>query len=224
MLARLGGGVVTQVGRQIDVHARRSHLREQPVAGATADGDAAHRPVRIAGGTDALRGDGQPLGGPHGQLRQPHRAGQFADAAQSAPPLTVGRIRHQGTEHPQVERAGQGVGDAGVRGVGVGVGDVQGDAVPDERVDDAALEGVGRDSGRTPQIEGVVGDQQSGTELDGLVGDLLNRVDGEEDPVDLGVRTAHIAAHRADGVPLLGPLARPEDVERGDDFGEFGHG
>lgn len=70
----------------------------------------------------------------------------------------------------------------------------------------------------------MVCDEQLGTEPDGLVRDLLDGVDGEEHPLDPGLRVAHVTADGADGVPLLGPLARPQGVERGDDFGECWHG
>lgn len=66
----------------------------------------------------------------------------------------------------------------------------------------------------------MVGDEQVGAEGDRLVGDLLDGVDGEQDAGDLGVG---VAADGADGVPLLGPLGRPEGVERGDDFRQTGH-
>ncbi|GAA3066051.1 hypothetical protein GCM10020000_57540 [Streptomyces olivoverticillatus] len=81
--------------------------------------------------------------------------------------------------------------------------DVQGDVVLDEGVHGAALEGGGRDGRRTAQVERVVGDEQVGAEPHGFVHDLLHGVDGEEDPADRCVR---VAADRADGVPLLGPL------------------
>lgn len=149
---------------------------------------------------------------------------QLADAAETAAAERIGGVRYERTHHPQVQRAREGVGDPGVGGVGVGVRDVQGDAVSDQGVNDPALEGVGRDRGRTAQIERVVRDDQLGTELHGLVGDLLDGVDGEEDAVDGVTGVRGVTADRADGVPGFGPLGRPQGVECGEDFRQTGHG
>ncbi len=145
---------------------------------------------------------------------------EFADAAEAPAALRVGGVRDEGAYDTQVERAGEGVRDARVGGVGVGVGDVQRDVVLDEGVHDPALEVGRRDRGRTPQIERVVGDQQVGAELHRLVDDLLHGVDGEQDPGDLLAGVAH---DRADRVPGLGPLGGPQVLQRGDDFRQTGH-
>ncbi len=206
---------MAQVRGEEGVHAGRPDVVEEAVAGAAADGHRPYRCVRVAGDADALRGGGQPLGGAGGQLAHGERGVELAHTAQSPPPLGVGRVGHQGPYDPEAERAGEGVGDSRVGGVGVGVGDVQRDVVLDERVHHAALEGGGRDGGRAAQIERVVGDQQAGAELHRLVDGLLDRVDGEEDARDLLVRLAHDGADR---VPGLGPLGGPQVVQRGDDF------
>lgn len=220
LLACLGRRVVAQVGGQEDVHAGGADLLEEAVAGAAADGDAADRHVRVAGDADALRGRRQPGRGAGGELAQGLGVVQFADPAEAPAAFRVARVGHQRAGDPQVEGAGEGVGDSRVGRVGVGVGDVQRDVVLDQRVHDAALEGAGLDGGGAPQVEGVVRDDQVGAQLHRLVGDLLDGVHGEEDPGDLGVR---VAADGSDGVPLLGPRGGPESVQRGDDFRETGH-
>lgn len=146
---------------------------------------------------------------------------ELADPAEAAAALPVGGVRHERPYDTEVERAREGVGDAGVGAVGVGVRDVQRDVVLDQVVDDPALEGGRRDRRRTPQVEGVVGDQELGSERDGLFGDLLDGVDGEEDAGDLRVG---VSADRADRVPALGQIGGPQGVERGDDFRQTGHG
>lgn len=212
---------MAQVGGEEGVHTRRAHRVEEAVAGSAAHRDGAHDGVRVAGQPDALRGGGQPGGGAGGELTEGLGLAERADPAETATARGVGRVRYEGPLDAQVEGAGEGVGDTGIRGVGVGVGHVQRDVVLDQRVHDPALEGVGRDRRRTAQIERVVGDDQLGAELQRLVRDVLDGVDREEHPVDLGVR---IAADRADRVPSFGPLGRPEGVELGDDFRQTGHG
>ncbi|CAM5543887.1 hypothetical protein SGLAM104S_07153 [Streptomyces glaucescens] len=136
--------------------------------------------------------------------------------------LRVGGVGHQGPYDAQVQRAREGVGDTGVGGVGVGVGDVQRDVVLDQGVHDPALEGGGRDRRRSAQVQRVVGDQQVGAELHGLVADdLLDGVDGEQDPGDLLAWGTPI--DRSDRVPGLGPFGGPQVLQRGDDFRQTGH-
>ncbi|GAA3236245.1 hypothetical protein GCM10020256_54750 [Streptomyces thermocoprophilus] len=213
--------VVAQVRGEEGVHAGRADVVEEAVAGAAAHGDRADRRLRVAGHPDALRGGGQPGGGQVGELSQRQRTVQFADPAQAAAARRVGGVRHQGPYDTQAERAGEGVGDAGVGGVGVGVGDVQGDVVLDQGVHDPALEGGRRHGRRTAQIERVVGDEQVGAQFHRLVDDLPHGIDGEQDPRDLLVG---VARDGADRVPGLGPLGGPQVLQRGDDFRQTGHG
>ncbi len=213
--AGLGRRVVAQVRGEEGVRAGGADVVEEAVAGAAADGDRAHERVGVAGDADALRGGGEPLGRAGGELTHGDRMVELAHPAQAAPPLGVGRVRHQGPYDPEVQRAGEGVGDTRVGGVGVGVGDVQRDVVLDEGVHHAALERGGRHRGRTAQVERVVGDQQAGAQLHRLVDGLPDRVDGEQDPRDLLVGLAHDGADR---VPGLGPLGGPQVLQRGDDF------
>ncbi len=213
--------MVAQVGGEEGVHTGGAYGVEEAVTGAAAHRDTAHEGVRVAGQPDALRGGGEPGGGAGGEVAEGLGAVELADPAEAATAGGVGRVGYEGPGDPQVQGAGQGVGDAGVGGVGVGVRDVQGDAVPDQLVHDPALEGGGGDRRRTPQVERVVGDDQLGTEGAGLFGDPAHRVDGEEDPVDLRVG---VAADGADRVPAFGPLGGPEGVELGDDFRQTGHG
>lgn len=217
----LGGRVVAQVGGEEGVDARCADLVEEAVAGAAADGDGADRGLGVAGDADALRGGGQALGGPGGEFAQRQRVVQFADAAEAPAAVRIARVRHERSYDTEVEGAGEGVGDARVGSVGVGVGDVQRDVVLDEGVHDAALEVGRRHRRRTAEVERVVGDEQAGAELDRLVDDLLDRVDGEQDPGDLLAGVAHDGADR---VPGLGPLGGPQVVQRGDDFRQTGHG
>lgn len=213
--------MVAQVGGEERIHTGRAYVVEETVAGAAGDGEGPDLAVRVTGRPDALRGGGQPARGVRGEVGQRHRMRQLADPAEAPAACRIARVRDQRAEDAQVQGAGQGVGDTGVGGVGVGVRDVQGDVVLDERVHDLALEGRGRDRRRPAQIERVVGDEKVGTELHRLVDDLLDRVDGEQHPADLG---AGISADRADGVPPFGPLGGPEGVERGEDFRQYGHG
>ncbi len=177
--------------------------------------------VRVAGDADALRGRGQPLGGAGREVADGQRVVQLADPAQAPAALRIGRVGYERSYDPEVQRARERVGDSRVGAVGVGVGDVQGDVVLDQGVHHAALEGGGRDRGRTAQIERVVGDQQIGAQLHRLVDDLLDRVDGEQHACDVLVRVAHDGADR---VPGLGPLGGPQVLQRGDDFGQAGYG
>lgn len=220
LLAGLGRRVVAQVGGEEGVHAGGADLPEEAVAGAAADGDGADDRVRVAGDADALGGLRQPGGGAGGELPQGLGVVEFADPAEAPAARGVAGVGDERSGDAQSEGAGEGVGDAGVGGVGVGVGDVQRDVVLDQRVHDAALEGAGLDGGGAAQIEGVVGDDQVGAQLHRLVDDVLHGVHGEQDAADLGVG---IAADGSDGVPLLGPRGGPQDVQRGDDFGETGH-
>ncbi len=213
--------MVAQVRGEEGVHARGAHVVEEAVAGAAADRDGPDQRVGVARDADALRGRGQPLRGAPGQLGEGHGVVELADPAEAPAAVRVGGVRHERTYDTEVERAREGVGDAGVGAVGVGVRDVQRDVVLDQVVDDPALEGGRRDRRRTPQVEGVVGDQELRSERDGLVGDLLDGVDGEEDPGDLRVG---VSADRADRIPALGQIGGPQGVERGDDFRQTGHG
>lgn len=213
--------VVPQVRGEERVHARGANVVEEAVLGAAADRDGPHQRLGVARDADALRGRGQPLGGPGGELAHGERMVQLADPAEATASLGVGRVGHEGPYDPQVQGPGQRVADSRVGTVGVGVGDVQRDVVLDQRVHDAALEGVGRHRRRTAQIERVVGDEQVGVQFHRLVDDVLDRVDGEQDARDVLVG---VAADGTDRVPPLGPLRRPEGVERGDDFRQTGHG
>lgn len=213
--------MVAQVGGEEGVHTGGAHRVEEAVAGAAAHRDGAHRRLRVAGEADALRGGGQPGGGASGERGEGLGVVEHADPAEPPAACRVRRVRYEGALDAQVEGGRQGVGDPGVGGVGVGVGHVQRDAPADQRVHDAALEGVRRDRRRTAQVERVVGHDQVRAQLLRLVGDRLDGVDGEEHPVDLGVR---ITADGADRVPSFGPLGRPEGVEFGDDFRQTGHG
>lgn len=212
--------VVTQVRGEVGLHAGRPDVGEEAVAGAAADRDRAHERLGVTGDADALRGAGQALGGAGGELADGQRVVQFADAAEPAATLGVRGVRHQRPDDAQVQGAGQGVAHTGVGPVGVGVGDVQRDAVPDERVHHAALGGRGRDGGRAAQIERVVGDEQVGAQLHRLVDDLLDGVHREQDPADLLVG---VARDGTDRVPGLGPLGGPQGLQRGDDFRQTGH-
>ncbi len=221
VLAGLGRRVVAQVGGEVRVDAGRPYGVEQAVAGAAADGDRADgRAAGGSGGADPLRGGGEACGGQLGELGDAQGPFELADAAQAPAARRVAGVGHEGSRDAQPEGGGEGVGDAGVGAVRVGVGDVEGDPVADERVHDAALERVGRDGRGAPQVERVVGDEEVGAEADGLVHDRGDRVDGEQHPPDLGVR---VTADRADGVPALGPFAGPEGVEGGGHVGESGH-
>ncbi|SCE15839.1 hypothetical protein GA0115249_11443 [Streptomyces sp. PpalLS-921] len=221
VLDGLGGRVVAQVRGEEGVHPGGAYGVEEAVAGTAAHRDPSHDGVRVAGRPDALRGGGEPGGGAGGEVAEGLGPVQFADPAEAAAAGGVGRVRYEGAGHAQVERPGEGVGDAGVGGVGVGVRDVQGDVVLDQPVHHPALEGGRGDRRRTAQVERVMGDDQLGAEGTGLVGDRLHGIDGEEDPVHLGVR---VAADGADRVPSFGPLGGPEGVEFGDDFRQTGHG
>lgn len=211
--------MVAQVGGQVRVHARRPDLREEAVAGAAAHRDAADRGGRVAGHPQAGRGRGQPARGLPGELGEAQRLLQHADPAEPAAPRGVGRVRHERPGDPQPHRRGERVGDAGVGAVGVGMGHVEGDAAPDQVVDDPALE-AGRadrcDRGRTAQIQRVVRDEEPGAGGDRLVHDLLHGVHGEDDPGDLGRR---VAAHQPHGVPALGQGGGPQGVEGVDEVG-----
>lgn len=213
--------MVAQVGGEEGIHTGGAHRVEEAVAGAAAHRDGTHQRLRITGQADALRGGGQPGRGAGGERAQGLGVVEHADPAEPAAAGRVRRVRDERALDAQVEGGGQGVGDAGVRGVGVGVGHVQRDAVADHRVHDAALEGVRRDRRRTAQVERVMGHDEVRAQLLRLVGDLPHGVDGEQHPVDLGVR---ITADGADRVPSFGPLGRPEGVELGDDFRQTGHG
>lgn len=213
--------MVPQVGGDVRVDVGGPHLREETVAGPSADRDATDRAVRVPGRTDALRGGGQRGGDRTRELRERYGPVEFADPAEAAAARRVVRVGHERAQHAEAERAREGVGDAGVGAVGVGVGDVQGDAVPDQGVHDAALEGPGGHGRRAAQVERVVRDEELGAEGDRLVRDAPHRVDGEEDGGDLRVR---VTADRTDGVPLLGASGGPEVFQRADDFGECGHG
>lgn len=212
--------MVAQVGGEEGVHAGGAYDVEEAVAGAAADGDRADDRLGVAGDADALRGGGEALGGAFGQLAHGQRVVQLADPAEAPAAARVGRVRYEGSYDPEVQCAGEGVGDTRVGGVRVGVGHVQRDVVLDEGVDDPALEVGRRDRRRTAQVERVVGDQQVGAQLQRLVDDLLDRVDGEQDPPDLLVGIAHDGADR---VPGLGPLGGPQGLQRGDDFRQTGH-
>lgn len=203
VLCGLRGRVVAQVGGEEGIRTGGPHVVEETVAGASGDRDGADLALRIAGRADALRGGGEAGRGVRRELGERHRVRQLADPAEPAAALGVARVRHQRAEDPQVQGARQGVGDAGVGGVGVGVRDVQGDVVLDQGVHDLALEGRGRDRRRTAQIERVVGDEEIGAELHRFVDDLLDRVDGEQHTADLGIG---VAADRPDGIPPFGPL------------------
>lgn len=133
--------VVPQVRGEEGVDTRGAHLVEEAVPGAAADRDGPHQRLGVARDTDALRGGGQPLGDPRGQLAHGQRVVQLTDAAEATAPLGVGGVRHEGSYDPQVKRPGEGVADARIGTVGVGVGDVQRDVVLDQRVHDTALEG-----------------------------------------------------------------------------------
>ena len=67
----------------------------------------------------------------------------------------------------------------------------------------------------------MVGDEQVGAPRDRLVDDGLHRIDGEQDPRDVGVG---VADHGADGVPVVGPARVVQLVEDGDDVTQRGHG
>jgi hypothetical protein len=220
-LLGLGGGVVPQISGEIDVHARPAYVAEEAVAGAAAHGDGTDRLLRVARDPQPGGGVRQALGRPLGELRERERSVEFADPAQAPAARRVGRVGHQRAGHPQPHGCREGVGDPRIGPVGVGVGDVQRDIVLDQGVHDPALEAGGRHGRRATQIEGVVGDEQIGSRPYRLVRDLVHRIHGEEHPRHLGLR---IAAHQADGIPLLGPLRGPEGFERGNDNGQFGHG
>lgn len=220
-LLRLGRRVVAQVGGEVDVHPGPAYVVEEAVAGAAAHRDGADLPPGVARDAQPGRGGRQAGRRPAGEVRQCHRLGQLADAAEAAAPGRVGGVGHEGAGDAQADGLGEGVGDPGVGPVGVGVRHVQRDVVPDQGVHDAALEAGRRDRRRPAQVEGVVRDQQVGAGGDRLVDDLTDRVDGEQHPADLGVR---VSADEPDGVPLLGPRRGPEGFEGGDDVGQFRHG
>lgn len=97
----LGRRVVAQVGGEEGVDARGAHGVEEAVAGAAADGDGAQIRLRVAGHPDALRGGGEPGGGPGGEGGEGLGVVQFADPAESAPPSgSVG----SGTRGPVIRR------------------------------------------------------------------------------------------------------------------------
>lgn len=213
--------MVAEVRGEEGVHACRSYVVEEAVAGAAAHRDPVDQGVGVARDADALRRGGQALGGSGREVADGQRVVQLADPAQAPAAFRIGRVRYERSYDPEVERAREGVGDSRVGAIGVGVGDVQRDVVLDQGVHHAALEGGGRDRGRTAQVEGVVGDQQVGAQLHRLVDDLLDRVHGEQHAGDVLVRVAHDGADR---VPGLGPLGGPQVLQRGDDFGQAGYG
>lgn len=209
--------MVAQVRGEVDVDARRAYVVEEAVAGTAADGDGTDQLLRVPGDAQPGRGTRQAAGGARGEFGQRERDLQLADPAQPAAARRVSGVRYEGPGDPQPDGAGEGVGDSGVGAVGVGVRDVQGHIVLDQRVHDTALEAGGRDRRRTAQVQRMVGDQQVGADPYGLVGDLLHGVDGEQHPRDL---RPGIAADQAHGIPLLGPVRGPEGFERGDDVGQ----
>lgn len=136
--------MVAQVRGEEGVHAGGAHRVEEAVARSAAHRDGPYEGLRVARQADALRGGGQPGGGAGGECTEGLGVVERADPAEAAAACGVRGVRDEGPLDAQVEGAGQGVGDAGVRGVRVGVGHVQGDVVLDEGVHDPALEGAGR--------------------------------------------------------------------------------
>lgn len=68
VLGRLGDRVVAQVGGEERVHARRTYVFEEAVAGAAADRDGTDEGVRVARDPYALRGGGEAVGDAGGEV------------------------------------------------------------------------------------------------------------------------------------------------------------
>ena len=103
----------------------------------------------------------------------------------------------------QAERCREGVGDAGVAVVGVGVGGQQPAAGAGQRRQRPALRGGLGDAVHTAQEQRVVGQQQVGVPGGRLPRHGQHRVDREQHPSYDG---SGIACRQPDGVPVVGGL------------------
>ena len=119
----------------------------------------------------------------------------------------------------QAERVGEGVGHAGVGGVGVGVRGEQRAPPRTSAVHQRALRSVRADPVHAAQQQRVVRDQQLRAGVEGLVDGLGDRIDRDE---DAGHRLGRVAADEPDRVPALCERGRVGGLERGDHVGQPG--
>ncbi len=194
MVPQVGGDVGVHTGRADVGEEGRRRSRRRPRPGGPA-GPGHRRRGRPGRWPAARRRRGR-----RRRTAAPARAARRSGRGRRRP-AGSGRVGDQRTGDAQAERLGEGVGDARVGGVGVGVRDQQRDAVADQAVHDPALEAVGRDRRGPAQIERMVGDQQVRAPGHGLVDDRLDRVDGEQHPTDLGARDRRRPGRRRPRTP-----------------------
>lgn len=212
LLAGLEHGVVTQVGRDVDVGAAGTHGVELVIAGAAHD---RHRPdpsMRVTADPDAARGRRQ--GTRYGvcELSQRHRRGELADA-----PSGIRPDRGQGTLGGEPECVSQHGGDPRVGDVGVGVGDVERDVRDDEMRDGGALGARRRHRVDAAKEQRMMRDEQVGVPVAGLLDDGERRVQREGDAAH---RLVGVAGDEADPVPVGRAVGRIEPLQRGDDLAQ----
>ena len=127
--------------------------------------------------------------------------------------------RCQGGAGGEPEGVGEGVVDAGPRGVGVGVRGVQGAAAGDEAVQQASFGRVGGHGVHAAQQRRVVDEQQVGALGEGVVDDGVGRVHRHDDTRDLG---GGVAGDQADAVPRLGQARWVGPLQQVDHVGQGG--
>ena len=140
--------------------------------------------------------------------------GQVADPADAGDAV---RRRRDRVGVTQTETRGEHVAGAVGDDVCSGVRRIQGHAAADQPREQRTLVAVLRDARHAAQKQRMVRDQQVGAELDRFVDGGGDRVDGEQDALDLAPR---IAGDETGRIPALGTGERPELLDGVADGGE----
>lgn len=209
LLSRLEGRVVSQVRGDVHVGAAGPHRVELVITGAAEHGHARDLAVGVAGDPQSTRRRGEHLAQPACELSQRQRCRQLADPPSGIPfdlgESTLGGEPQRVREHPT---------HPGVRDVGVGVRDVEGDIGEDEAGHARALGAGRRDRVDATEQERVVRHEQVRAPDGRLLDDGERGVEGEQDAPD---GLVEIPGHQADPVPGGRTGRRVERLETGDD-------
>ena len=216
--------VVAQVGGDVHVGAAARGGLQEGVARPGADGDGAHRALRLAGVEDPARGRGDQgrdlLGeGADGGGRRRLADGAEAEAGGAVAgrlPLVTGQQR---AGVLQRERPQPGADGASRGAVHVRVPAPQRRSGAQQVGDHRALPVVGRQEAGPAQQQRMMRDQQLGAGGDGLAGDRERRVDGQQ---QAGYRRLPLPEDEACSVPVLRPGERIGGLEHADDVAD-GH-
>ena len=212
------GAVVAQIRGDIDI-GYLCRCTQEGIPRTSADGYGANCRCGITSDAHPVRGCRQRTCHERAEGLQGQRSSQRADAPR--PESRVTSIGHEGSQIGEPQYLGEGIADPRAGVISIRVRAEECDAVLDAAGNDFALGRGCRYFVNPMQEKRMMGDDELSAAGHRLVDDLRQRVNGEENCVDLGIEPPAGQPH---GIPVLGEPWRIRRIQGGDERADGGHG